>query len=221
VNTGALRAALDEIVRRHEVLRTAFVTIDGVAVQRPAPAASAPLRVLDVPAQDAEQVIADELGKPFDLNTPPLARWLLLRHGGGENTFVHVEHHFVHDGWSLAALLSELGTLYQAFAAGQPSPLPELTVQYADYALWQRDWMRGEVLKAHVDHWTTALAGSPSAPNCPAHFARSAASTGCRCSRPCTPASRPCCTATPASRTCSWAPERPTAACRNSSRYSA
>ncbi|HEY1919291.1 MAG TPA: condensation domain-containing protein, partial [Streptosporangiaceae bacterium] len=161
VNTAALHAALEEIVRRHEVLRTAFITVDGVATQQPAARAKAALRVLDIPAEHAENVIASELRKPFDLTRPPLARWLLLRHGGGENTFVHIEHHFVHDGWSLAMLLSELSALYPAFAAGQPAPLPDLEVQYADYALWQRDWMRGDVLRAHVDHWTTALAGAP------------------------------------------------------------
>src|SRR5206468_740488 len=105
--------ALDEIVRRHEILRTAFITVDGVAVQRPVAKVSAPLRVLDVPPEDAQNVIAAELAQPFDLTSAPLARWLLLRHGDGENTFVHMEHHFVHDGWSLAVLLSELSALYQ------------------------------------------------------------------------------------------------------------
>jgi amino acid adenylation domain-containing protein len=161
VDVAALRAALDEIVRRHEILRTAFVTIDGVGMQRPHAVARAPLRVLDIPAAHAEKVLAAEMREPFDLTTPPLARWLLLRHPGGENTFVHIEHHFVHDGWSLAVLLQELRVLYQAFAAGQPSPLPELTIQYADFTLWQRDWMRGEVLRAHVEHWTARLAGAP------------------------------------------------------------
>jgi len=172
VDTVALRAALDEIVRRHEILRTAFVTVDGAAMQRPVTTARAPLRVLDVPAEHAEKVIASELRKPFDLTRPPLARWLLLRHAGGENTFVHVEHHFVHDGWSLAVLLSELSALYQAFATGQPSPLPDLAVQYADYALWQREWMRGEVLRAHVDHWTSLLAGAPDILELPADHPR-------------------------------------------------
>jgi amino acid adenylation domain-containing protein len=161
VNTQALRAALDEIVRRHEILRTAFVTVDGVAMQRPVMEVRAPLRVLNVPAEHAEQIIASELRQPFDLTRPPLARWLLLRHAADQNTFVHVEHHFVHDGWSLAVLLSELSALYQAFVTGQPSPLPDLAIQYADYALWQREWMRGEVLSAHVDHWTALLAGAP------------------------------------------------------------
>jgi amino acid adenylation domain-containing protein len=172
VNTGALRGALDEIVRRHEILRTAFVTVDGVAMQRPVTKVRAPLRVLDVPAEHAEKVIASELRKPFDLTRPPLARWLLLRHEGGENTLVHVEHHFVHDGWSLAVLLSELSALYQAFATGQPSPLPELAVQYADYAIWQREWMRGEVLRAHVDHVTAVLADAPDLLELPADHPR-------------------------------------------------
>ncbi len=172
VNVEALRGALDEIVRRHEILRTAFVTIDGIATQQPVPTARAPLRVLDVTAELADEVIAAEVRKPFDLAKPPLARWLLLRHAHGENTLVHVEHHFVHDGWSLAALLAELSALYQARVTGRPSPLSELAIQYADYAIWQREWMRGEVLRAHVDHWTTLLAGAPDVLELPADRAR-------------------------------------------------
>ena len=161
VDTGALRAALDEIVRRHEALRTAIVTADGAAVQQHVAGVTAPLRILDVPAAQADEVIAAELRRPFDLTRPPLARWVLLRHGGGENTLVYAEHHIVHDGWSQGVLLAELGVLYQAFAAGEPSPLPEPAAQYADYALWQREWMQGEVLKAHVDHGVAMLAGAP------------------------------------------------------------
>lgn len=161
VDVDALRAALDEIVRRHEVLRTAFVAVDGVGHQQPVAEAKAPLKVLDVPAGDADEVVAAELRQPFDLTEPPLARWVLLRHENEQNTFLHVEHHFVHDGWSLSVFLSELRALYPAFAAGLPSPLPELAVQYADYAYWQRDWMRGDVLRAHVDHWTARLSGAP------------------------------------------------------------
>ena len=174
VDVEALRAALDEIVRRHEVLRTAFVTIDGVAVQQPLAQVRAPFRVLDVPAEHTDEVIAEMVRKPFDLTTPPLARWLLLRHGNGDNTLVHVEHHFVHDGWSLAVLLSDLAAIYPAFLAGEPSPLPELAVQYADFAIWQREWMQGEVLKAHVDHATTLLAGAPHVLELPADHPRPA-----------------------------------------------
>jgi amino acid adenylation domain-containing protein len=172
VDTGALRAALDEIVRRHEVLRTAFVTVDGVAMQQLVTDVAAPLRVLDVPAEQAEDVIAAELRRPFDLTRPPLARWVLLRHSGGENTLVYAEHHIVHDGWSQGVLLSELDVLYQAFAAGQPSPLPEPAAQYADYARWQREWMQGEVLKAHADHGVAMLAGAPHVLELPADHPR-------------------------------------------------
>ncbi|MFI9365175.1 amino acid adenylation domain-containing protein [Kitasatospora sp. NPDC053057] len=161
VDVDAMRATLDEIVRRHEVLRTVFVSVEGVGYQRPLAQAKASLKVLDVPAEQADEVVAAELREPFDLTKPPLARWVLLRHGNGQNTFLHVEHHFVHDGWSLSVFLSEFRAIYPAFAAGQPSPLPELPVQYADYAIWQRDWMRGDVLRAHVDHWTARLAGAP------------------------------------------------------------
>jgi len=172
VDTGVLRAVLDEIVRRHEVLRTAFVTVDGVAIQQLVAGVTAPLRVLDVPAEQAEEVIAAELRRPFDLTRPPLARWVLLRHGDGENTLVYAEHHIVHDGWSQGVLLSELGVLYQAFAAGEPSPLPEPAAQYADYALWQREWMQGEVLKAHADHGVAMLAGAPHVLELPADHPR-------------------------------------------------
>ncbi|MFB7948843.1 amino acid adenylation domain-containing protein [Kitasatospora phosalacinea] len=168
VDVEALHAALNEIVRRHEVLRTTFVSVDGVGYQRPLAEAEASLLVLDVPADQADEAVAAQLREPFDLTNPPLARWVLLRHGDGNNTFLHVEHHFVHDGWSLSVFLSELRALYPAFAAHQPSPLPELPVQYADYAIWQRDWMSGEVLRAHVDHWTARLAGAPDTLELPA-----------------------------------------------------
>ncbi|MGD0243441.1 MAG: amino acid adenylation domain-containing protein [Streptosporangiaceae bacterium] len=172
VDITVLRAALDEIIRRHEILRTAFVAVDGVAMQHLVAGVTAPLRVLDVPVEQAEEVIAAELRKPFDLTRPPLARWMLVRHANGENTLVYSEHHIVHDGWSQGVLLSELGLLYQAFAAGEPSPLPKPAAQYADYALWQREWMQGDVLKAHVDHGAAMLAGAPHVLELPADHPR-------------------------------------------------
>ncbi|MFF7458689.1 amino acid adenylation domain-containing protein [Kitasatospora sp. NPDC008115] len=168
VNLSALRATLDEIVRRHEILRTRFVAIDGVGHQQPLAHATASLKVLDIPADQTDDAVAAELRVPFDLMDPPLARWVLMRHGNGRNTFLHVEHHFVHDGWSLAVFLSEMRALYPAFAAGRPSPLPDLAVQYADYAIWQRDWLQGDILRAHTDHWTARLAGAPDTLELPA-----------------------------------------------------
>ena len=177
VNVEALRASFDEIVRRHEVLRTAFVTVNGIPVQQPIEGLRAPFSVLDVPIDQVNAAVAEEVRKPFDLTRPPLARWVLLRHGGGENTLIHVEHHFVHDGWSLAVLLSDLSAIYPAFLAGQPSPLPELAVQYADYAVWQREWLQGEVLKAHVEHATDMLEGAPHVLELPADRPRPAVMT--------------------------------------------
>jgi amino acid adenylation domain-containing protein len=168
VDVAVLQAALNEIVRRHEILRTAFVLADGMPQQRVVPGAQAQLRCLDVPAEHAEKVIAAQLRKSFDLSRPPLARWLLLRHGPDDSTLLHMEHHFVHDGWSLGLFLAELSALYPALAAGRPSPLPELPLQYADYTFWQRDWMRGDVLAAHVGHWTQRLAGAPAVLELPA-----------------------------------------------------
>jgi amino acid adenylation domain-containing protein len=172
---AVLAAALTEIVRRHEIFRTRFPTVDGVPMQEPLPPFPVPLPVVDLgglPAgrvnAEAEALIHRELQGPFDLLRVPLARWLVIRHGPEDQTLVQVEHHFVHDGWSFARLLFEIRELYGAFAAGRPSPLPELPIQYADFAVWQRRWMQGEVLRRHVEHWTEILAGCPPALDLPA-----------------------------------------------------
>ncbi|GAA2356708.1 hypothetical protein Cme02nite_50090 [Catellatospora methionotrophica] len=158
---GALAGALTRIVARHEVLRTRFVEVDGVPVQEPVPPMPIDVPVLDVADADAEGVIAAQLRHRFDLSRPPLAKWLLLRHGPDDHTLVQVEHHFVHDGWSFALLMSELVAIYPELAAGREPRLAEPPLQYADYALWQRDWMRGDVLREHLDHWTALLDGAP------------------------------------------------------------
>ncbi|HEY3606937.1 MAG TPA: amino acid adenylation domain-containing protein [Pseudonocardiaceae bacterium] len=171
---AALRATLTEIVRRHEVFRTAFEAVDGQPVQRPLPPMSVDLPLVDLtgfPAMEqegrAEQLVADTVRDPFDLGAPPLARWVLIRHDTDDHTLVHVEHHLVHDGWSYALFLRELRELYPAIAAGLPSPLPEPAVRYTDFALWQRNWLRGDVLDAYLKHWTEELAGVPAALDLP------------------------------------------------------
>jgi|GEM_PF-532178 len=161
LDVTALRAALDEIVRRHEILRTAFVTVDGVVQQRLVAMDRAPLQVLEVAAADAETVIAERVRRPFNLAQPPLAEYLLLRHGPEHATLLVRAHHIIHDGWSFAVFLSELRVHYAAYLAGRPAPLPALALQYPDVAVWQRSWMQGEVLRAHLDHWTGVLAGAP------------------------------------------------------------
>ncbi|HEV7515307.1 MAG TPA: amino acid adenylation domain-containing protein, partial [Thermoanaerobaculia bacterium] len=168
---AALAAALAEEVRRHEVLRTSFGILAGRPVQRIAPAAQHyPLPVVDLtglPAGDrqpaARRLVAAESARPFDLEHGPLLRALLLRLGGDppEHLLLLTLHHSVADGWSLGVLTRELVALYAAGAAGRPSPLPELAVQYADFALWQRGWLRGERLAAELDYWRERLAGIP------------------------------------------------------------
>src|SRR5262249_52770746 len=139
-------------------------SVDGIPRQEILPPFPVSLPVIDLtglPAEAGEEIIGQAMSLPFDLAAPPLVRWLLLRHGPGEHTFVQVEHHMVHDGWSFAVLLEEVTQISPAMLSGQPHGLPEPPVQYADFAIWQRDRMRGEVLRAYLDHWTTLLAGCP------------------------------------------------------------
>ncbi|HYG63177.1 MAG TPA: amino acid adenylation domain-containing protein, partial [Thermoanaerobaculia bacterium] len=163
LRAAALERALGEVVRRHEALRTVFGGDGGPPVQivlLPAPPA---LPVIDLAAGESEaaRLAGLEAARPFDLQGGPLLRALLLRLAPEEHVLVLVLHHIVADGWSAGVLLGELAALYDAFAAGRPSPLPELPVQYADYAAWQREHMRGEVLASHVEGWRARLAGLP------------------------------------------------------------
>jgi amino acid adenylation domain-containing protein len=160
----ALGSTLTEIVRRHEIFRTAFRPVAGVPRQEILAPFPIDLPVIDVtglPAAVSEEVITEAMSRPFDLAKPPLVRWLLLRHSPDEHTFVQVEHHMVHDGWSFAVLLDEIRQIYPARLSGEPHGLPEPPIQYADFAFWQRDRMRGDVLRTYLDHWTGLLAGCP------------------------------------------------------------
>src|SRR5262249_24180342 len=105
--------------------------------------------------------IHEEAARPFDLASGPLIRAGLLRLGEQEHIAVVVLHHVISDGWSLGVLIREVSALYQAFHAGEGSPLPPPAIQYADYAAWQRAWLHGEVLQAELDHWSARLAGLP------------------------------------------------------------
>jgi amino acid adenylation domain-containing protein len=165
---AALERALSEIVRRHEVLRTRFPSVDGRPVQVVHAAAPVRLPLVDLrslPAAErlarAEALIEETVRAGFDVARGPLILWRLLRLAEEQHVLVQVEHHFVHDGWSFAILLSELRELYQAFSRGAPSPLPELPAQYADYAVWQRQWLEGEAMARLLAFWRQQLAGSP------------------------------------------------------------
>ncbi|HYW08495.1 MAG TPA: condensation domain-containing protein, partial [Longimicrobium sp.] len=164
LDSEALRRAMEEVVHRHESLRTTFATVDGEPVQ----VIHAPTR-FELPPADFAPGDAAALRthlnaaarRPFDLATGPLFRPLLLRLGAEEHVLVISMHHIVSDGWSLGVLFRELSALYAAFARGEPSPLPELPIQFADYAVWQRETLRGEALERHLSWWRESLAGAP------------------------------------------------------------
>ncbi|HKH45336.1 MAG TPA: amino acid adenylation domain-containing protein, partial [Thermoanaerobaculia bacterium] len=162
----ALRASLAEIVRRHEALRTGFGAADGRPVPRIAAALRVPLPVVDLadlPAaareSEAERLATAEAHRPFRLAAAPLLRAALLRMAAEDHLALFTMHHIVSDAWSIGVLVREIGALYQASLAGRPSPLPELPVQYADFAAWQRQWLQGEVLERQLDYWRGRLAG--------------------------------------------------------------
>jgi len=183
LNVGALEAALSEIVSRHEALRTVFERgADGMPMQVVRPAEPVGLPVIDLSrlgeeSPEARRLALAEACRPFDLLRGPLLRVVLVKRGDREHDLLINMHHIVSDGWSLGVLVRELTALYAAFSAGQPSPLPPLPVQYADFAVWQRLWLTGPVLEAELDHWRERLAGAPPALELPADRPRPAVQT--------------------------------------------
>src|SRR5215210_2339649 len=165
LDVGALRKALGAIVARQEALRTTFAEVDGSPLQVIAPALGVPLPVEDLsslPGAEREEAVQrwvhEAARKPFDLARGPLFRAGLLQLGEEEYVLLVTMHHVVSDGWSMGVFWRELGALYDAFSRSEPSPLAELPVQYADYALWQRQWLRGEVLEEQLGYWKEQLA---------------------------------------------------------------
>jgi amino acid adenylation domain-containing protein len=165
-----LERILNEIVRRHETLRTTFPEIDGEPRQRIHPFRPFSLPVIDVPEAEAERLVREEAARPFDLARGPLLRAALLRLGEREWMALLTLHHVVSDGWSVGVLVREIAALY----AGKT--LPELPVQYADFAVWQRGWLRGEVLAAQIAWWREALEDAPPVADLPLDRPRSAGS---------------------------------------------
>jgi amino acid adenylation domain-containing protein len=166
LDRGALERSLGEILRRHEALRTSFANVEGEPVPRVAAPAGLALEVQDLATLGPERSEAEarrlaqaESLRPFDLQKGPLFRARLLRLAAEDHALVLAMHHIVSDAWSLGVLVRELGALYRAFAAGEASPLPELTVQYADWAAWQRQWLGGAALERQLAYWRGQLAG--------------------------------------------------------------
>ncbi|HEV7509115.1 MAG TPA: amino acid adenylation domain-containing protein [Thermoanaerobaculia bacterium] len=184
----AFAASLEEVVARHEALRTTFGLADdsnGEPVQRIAPPAPLPLPGIDLAglpeeAREAEalRLAAEEVMRPFDVARGPLLRAALLRLDAARHVALLTLHHMVGDGWSIDLLVRELAALYPAFAAGLPSPLPPLPVQYADFVLWQRASLRGAELATQLAFWRGALAGAPAVLDLPSDRPRPARASG-------------------------------------------
>ncbi len=168
LDRDALVRALDRLVARHEALRTTFGARNGEPVQRIGDAETSRFYLVehdlaghgDAPGE-LGRVMAEEDGARFDLERGPLIRGRLVRLAEDDHVLLLTLHHIVSDGWSMGVLVDELGRLYAAFRAGRQDPLPALPIQYADYAAWQRRWVRDGVLEAQAAYWKKTLAGVP------------------------------------------------------------
>lgn len=181
LNIEALERAIGELVKRHESLRTVFVRRDGQPLQLILPPTPFTLTVEDLsefeegPRQSKlHELLAEEAAQPFDLSMGPLLRARLFRLGDDQHVLAATMHHIISDGWSMNLLTRELGLLYGAYCSGLESPLSELVVQYADYAVWQREWLQGEVLERQLEYWREQLAQTPPVLDMPADKPRPA-----------------------------------------------
>jgi amino acid adenylation domain-containing protein len=167
LDVAALEQSFNEIVRRHEVLRTSFTYGEGLPSQIIAPRVQLKLNVFDlsglpedVREREARRIVGEEGSRPFDLAQTPLLRVGLLRLAEREHIAFLSMHHIISDGWSIGVLVNEVAELYDAFRAGRASTLPDLPVQYADFAAWQRGWLQGEVLETQLAYWKERLRGA-------------------------------------------------------------
>lgn len=181
LDESAVRSAVDELVRRHEALRTVFVNVAGEPKQEIASDGHMPLPLIDLSSlsqmqRDAQLQLheSEEIRTPFDLGTGPLIRGRLLRLHPDQHVLLITMHHIVSDGWSIGVLIRELTELYQAHRDGRSSSLPQLPIQYGDYAQWQRRWLRGKVLDQQLSYWRDHLKNAPSQLDLPADRQRPA-----------------------------------------------
>ncbi|BAZ69369.1 nonribosomal protein synthetase [Fischerella sp. NIES-4106] len=169
LNLSALQHSLNEIVRRHEVLRTTFVCIDGKPIQTISPDLHLSLSVIDlreIPQchqrqAEALRLLAQAANCPFQLTEAPLLRTTLVKLDETEHILLFTIHHIICDNWSMGILLQEVAALYIAFCSNKPLPLSELPIQYADFAIWQRQWLTGDRLQSQLNYWQQQLINYP------------------------------------------------------------
>jgi hypothetical protein len=166
LNLAALEETFNEIVRRHEALRTTVVTVEGQPVQAIAPSLTLSIPVIDLREwpkaereQEARRFTTQEAQRPFDLSKTPLLRVTVLQLDEAEYVLLIILHHIVSDGWSMGVLIREIAILYSAISSKQPSSLPPLPIQYADFAYWQRECLQGEILATQLAYWRQQLDG--------------------------------------------------------------
>ncbi|HBL59419.1 MAG TPA: non-ribosomal peptide synthetase [Cyanobacteria bacterium UBA8803] len=166
LNLMALEQSLVEITRRHESLRTTFISVDGEPLQIIAQRSNLTLPLIDIEEisaaareEEAKRLTIEEAQAPFNLAVGPLVRVKLLRLAAEDHILLVTLHHIISDGWSRGIFRRELAALYEAFSSEKPSPLPELPIQYADFAVWQRNWLQGEVLETQLSYWKQQLGG--------------------------------------------------------------
>ena len=168
LNVTALERTFNEIVRRHEIFRTTCSTVNGEPLQVLSPVPIIPLPVVDLrqigeveTEATVRRLATEEASQPFDFVRGPFLRARLLQLDGDDHVLLLTTHHFVIDGWSFGIFFQEISTLYEAFSTGKSSPLPDLVIQYADFAQWQRQCLQGDILDSQIAYWKKQLAGAP------------------------------------------------------------
>ncbi|NJK50529.1 amino acid adenylation domain-containing protein [Candidatus Gracilibacteria bacterium] len=167
LNLVALKQSINEVIRRHEVLRTSFVVVEGNPVQNIAPFLEVPLTLVDLQNLPESQCQAEvrrhekvSVQQPFDLTQPPLLRLILLQLNPDRYILIVTIHHIISDAWSAGIFIREISALYEAFIEGRVSPLPALPIQYADFAVWQQQWLQPDVLNTRLNYWKRQLEGA-------------------------------------------------------------
>ncbi|MEH2283675.1 MAG: amino acid adenylation domain-containing protein [Nostoc sp.] len=184
LNQAAFLQTLDEIVRRHEVLRTTFATMEGKPVQVIIPTLSLTLPTINLEdlsevEQEAEvkKLVIQEIQQPFNLTKAPLLRATLLRLNEREHILIFTMHHVISDGWSMGVLIKEIAALYEAFSTGRLSPLSQLPIQYVDFAAWQQRSLQGDLLQSQISYWKNQLKDAPKLLELPTDYPRPAVSS--------------------------------------------
>ncbi len=179
LNITALKQSLEEITQRHEILRTSFLIVDGQPFQSVIQNYSCELNILDLQnlasdqkEAEVQRLALEDAEEPFNLANGPLWRFKLLRLADDDHVLIRTVHHIIFDGWSHSVFMRELGSLYQAFSTGKPSPLFELPIQYADFAHVQQQWLQSTAFTTQLDYWKQQLSGSVSPLELPTDYPR-------------------------------------------------